>query len=266
MGADRDQVFAACQQTITGRYPFEKGSTTDVPLADFAKLFSPNGVLDKFFTQSLAPYADTSKADWAWRKESPVGSTLSADTLKQFQRAAYIRDAFFQTGGNQPAVAFAVQPPVVKGPGASAKIEIGGATINSPNPQPASGGLFSNAPPPQPFSNSPTNVQWPGPSMRTAISVTNDATSQPSILERTGPWSLFRLLEAGSISGRADTAPATKRPQRGSTSEGSADSSVATVTSPGSCADRARTRAPDVCVAVTWHSRSMAIGRQRPSW
>jgi type VI secretion system protein ImpL len=205
----RDQVTPVCQQIVTNRYPFVRGSNQEVPLGDFAKLFSPNGVLDKFFTQSLSPYADTSKPEWAWRKESPVGSTLSADTLKQFQRAAYIRDAFFQTGGNQPAVALAVQPPVVNGPGASAKIEIGGATINSPNPTPASGGPFSSAPPPQPVNNTPTNVQWPGPSMRTAISVTNDATSQPSILERTGPWSLFRLLEAGSMSAHAEAATAT---------------------------------------------------------
>lgn len=205
----RDQVTPVCQQIVSNRYPFVRGSAQEVPLGDFSKLFSSNGVLDKFFTQSLAPYADTSKPEWAWRKESPVGSTLSADTLKQFQRAAYIRDAFFQTGGNQPAVALAVQPPVVSGPGASAKIEVGGITITSPNQQPSAGGFLSSPPPAQPISNPPTNVQWPGPSMRTAISVTNDATSQPSILERTGPWSLFRLLEAGSMSARAETATAT---------------------------------------------------------
>ncbi|MBR1232061.1 type VI secretion system membrane subunit TssM [Bradyrhizobium sp. AUGA SZCCT0182] len=206
----RDQVTPACQQIVLNRYPFVRGSNQEVPLGDFSKLFSPNGVLDKFFTQSLAPYADTSKPEWAWRKESPVGSTLSAESLKQFQRAAYIRDAFFQTGGNQPAVALAVQPPVITGPGASAKIEIGGTTIMSPNPQPPGGGFLSSQPAPaQPVNNPPTNVQWPGPSMRTAISVTNDSSGQPSILERTGPWSLFRLLEAGSMSARAETATAT---------------------------------------------------------
>jgi type VI secretion system protein ImpL len=101
----RDQVTPTCQQAIANRYPFTRGSNQDVPLGDFSKLFSPNGILDKFFTQSLAPYADTSKPEWTWRKESAVGNTLSADTLKQFQRAAYIRDAFFQNGGNLPMVA-----------------------------------------------------------------------------------------------------------------------------------------------------------------
>ena len=137
----RDQVTPVCQQTIANRYPFTRGSNQEVPLGDFAKLFAPNGILDKFFTQSLAPYADTSKPEWTWRKESPVGSTLSADTLKQFQRAAYIRDAFFQNGGNLPMVALSVQPPVIAGDGASAKIEMAGTVIVSPT-APAPGSSF----------------------------------------------------------------------------------------------------------------------------
>jgi type VI secretion system protein ImpL len=205
----RDQITPVCQQTITNRYPFTRGSSQEVPLGDFSKLFSPNGILDKFFTQSLAPYADTSKPEWVWRKESPVGRTLSADTLKQFQKAAYVRDAFFQNGGNLPMVALSVQPPVMTAPGASAKIELGGTVITSPA-APTTTTSFGGSPPAAPPPKvPPTNVQWPGPSMRTAISVTNDATGQPSVLERTGPWSLFRILEAGSLTARAETASAT---------------------------------------------------------
>ena len=72
----RDQVTPACRQIIANRYPFTRGSNQDVPLGDFSRLFSPNGILDKFFTQSLAPYADTSKSEWAWRKDA-VGNSLS---------------------------------------------------------------------------------------------------------------------------------------------------------------------------------------------
>ena len=60
----RDQVTPVCQQIVSNRYPFVRGSSQEVPLGDFAKVFSPGGVLDKFFTQSLAPYADTSKPEW----------------------------------------------------------------------------------------------------------------------------------------------------------------------------------------------------------
>ncbi|MEW6643200.1 MAG: type VI secretion system membrane subunit TssM [Pseudomonadota bacterium] len=208
----RDQVTPVCQQTVANRYPFVRGGTQEVPLADFAKLFSPNGIMDKFFTQYLAPYADTSRSDWVWRKESPVSRTFSPDTLKQFQNAAYIRDAFFQGGGGVPMVQFAIRPPGAAGPGVSIKTEIGGTTINSPvTPAPPAPSMFGAAPPPPPpppQSNAPVTVQWPGPSPRMAISVSND-TGQPSVLERIGPWSLFRMLEAGSLSAKAETASAT---------------------------------------------------------
>jgi type VI secretion system protein ImpL len=195
----RDQVTPVCQQTIGNRYPFVRGSTQEVPLGDFAKLFSPNGVIDKFFTQSLAPYADTSRPDWIWRKDSPVGRSLSPDTLKQFQNAAFIRDAFFQTGGSQPIVSLSIKPPRAASSGVDIKTEIGGTVIASP----ASPLLGSSAPP----SSVPFTVQWPGASPRTAISVTSGG-GQPSVLERTGPWSLFRMLEAGSLSAKGEAASA----------------------------------------------------------
>jgi type VI secretion system protein ImpL len=213
----RDQVFAACQQAITGRYPFTRGSDREVPLADFSRLFSPNGVMDKFFTQYLAPYADTSKSVWTWRAGAPITSLLSPNTLRDFQRAAEIRDAFFQTGGNQPMVSLAIRPPAVTG--VSAKFESGGVVVAgpaaSPAPAPASPPGFGGRTPPPPTpppaagSVSPVTVQWPGASPRTAISVTADAGGAPSVLERSGAWSLFKFLEAGNMQVRGETATAT---------------------------------------------------------
>ncbi|MGZ5854744.1 MAG: type VI secretion system membrane subunit TssM [Xanthobacteraceae bacterium] len=200
----RDQVTPVCQQTITNRYPFVRGSNQEVPLGDFAKLFSPNGIIDKFFAQFLAPYADTSRPDWTWRKDSPVGRSLSADTLKQFQNAAYIRDAFFQTGGSVPQVLLAIKPPRAAGPGVDIKTEIGGTIIASPSAPAAASAFSAPSPPP---STATSAVQWPGPSARTAISVSSE-TGPPSVLERTGPWSLFRMLEAGSLTAKGETASA----------------------------------------------------------
>jgi type VI secretion system protein ImpL len=200
----RDQVTPVCQQTISNRYPFVRGSNQEVALGDFGKLFSPNGIIDKFFAQFLAPYADTSRPDWVWRKESPVGRALSPETLKQFQNAAYIRDAFFQTGSSVPQISLAIKPPRAASPGVDIKTEIGGTIIASPS-APAAATAFSA---PSPPSSTPTStVQWPGPSARTAISVSSE-TGPPSVLERTGPWSLFRMLEAGSLTAKGETASA----------------------------------------------------------
>jgi type VI secretion system protein ImpL len=199
----RDQITPVCQQTIGNRYPFVRASSQDVPIGDFAKLFSPSGLLDRFFTQYLAPYADTSGQDWAWRQDSPVGRTLAAETLKQFQRAAYIRDAFFQTGGNVPMVTLSVKPPIANA-GVEIKTDMSGTQIVSPS-MPATPVTGSTAQAPK---VTPTTVQWPGPSQRTAILV-GTGTEQPSVLERVGPWSLFRMLESGSLVTKAETSSST---------------------------------------------------------
>jgi type VI secretion system protein ImpL len=199
----RDQITPACQQTVANRYPFIRSSNQEVPLGDFAKLFSPGGLLDKFFTQYLAPYADTSRPEWVWRQESPVGRTLSQETLRQFQKAAYIRDAFFQSGGNVPLVTLSIKPPVGN-VGIAIKTDIGGTVITSPTTQAPS--LLGGTPPAP--TATPMTVQWPGPSPRTAISVSS-GNDPPSVLERVGPWSLFRMLEAGSLMSKAETSSST---------------------------------------------------------
>jgi type VI secretion system protein ImpL len=195
----RDQVTPVCQQTIANRYPFVRGSTADVPLADFAKLFGTGGVMDAFFKQYLEPHADRSKAQWTWRQNTELARTLSLDTLQAFQRAAEIRDAFFQTGGNVPMVQLTVKPAVASD--ATATLEIGGMVISS---QPPAFGSTLQA---QSAATTPVLVQWPGAALRAAISAAASG-GQPSVLERTGPWSLFRLLEAGGISVHGEVATA----------------------------------------------------------
>src|ERR1019366_8742118 len=167
------------------------------------------GTMDAFFKQYLEPNVDKSKAQWTWRQNSELARTLSPETLRTFQRAADIRDAFFQTGGNIPLVQLTVKPlpPLIPG----VKLELGGTTIANPvPPAPALGpaGPSQFQPPLQPSSVSPVQVQWPGGSLRAAISISTNPNAPPSVLERTGPWSLFRLLEAGSLSVGAEKATA----------------------------------------------------------
>jgi type VI secretion system protein ImpL len=162
-------------------------------------------LMDRFFTQNLAPYADTSNAQWSWRQSSGVDPSLSPATLREFQRAADIRDAFFQTGGNTPMVSLSVRPPILPIPGASVRLEMGGTSVVSPavgntlGPPAAAAAQATDA---------PITVQWPGASLRTAISVAVDDSAQPSVLERTGPWSMFRMLEAGSLAVKSENATA----------------------------------------------------------
>ncbi|HXN89338.1 MAG TPA: ImcF-related family protein, partial [Methylocella sp.] len=194
----RDQVTGICQQIVTNRYPFAR-TDREVPLVDFGRLFAPQGVIDKFFTNQIAQFVDTSKQIWSWRRDTVVGHALasSIETLKEFQRAAQIRDTFFATGGLFPSMTLTVVPPAIPiqsaAPGMTPtnigiKMEVNGAPIVS-----APGGI------------APMVVQWPGAGGgRAAITVTSDQAQQPAVIERNGPWSLFRLVEAGAPVARGD--------------------------------------------------------------
>jgi type VI secretion system protein ImpL len=214
LDALRDQVLPECKRIITGRYPFTRGSDQDVPLVDFGRVFGGGGLLDGFFKQHLQQYADTSRPTWTWKQDNAVTRSLSPQTLHEFQRAAQIRDAYFQGGGNTPMVQLAIKPPGIGG-GNSAKFEIGGTVVASVNTEPdpvqppSPFGGRPQPPRPREHAPSPVNVQWPAPSPRVAITVLNERYGQqPSVLERSGAWSLFRMLEAGSVKASGEKASA----------------------------------------------------------
>lgn len=205
-----DQVLGVCQQIVPGRYPFVRSASSEVALADFGRLFGPGGIIDGFFKQYLAQYADTSKREWTWRLDQPLSGSLSLATLKEFQRAAQIRDAFFPSGGNIPNINLQVFPPVLSGAGVTAKLEVNGAMVVT------QAGT----------SVTPQAIQWPGAGGgRTAVSLWMDepssvpgaqqvaqtapssSPSQPTpvgIIEHVGAWSLFRLLDHARLSGSGE--------------------------------------------------------------
>jgi type VI secretion system protein ImpL len=177
-----DQVTGACQQITANRYPFAK-SDRDVPMADFARMFAPGGVIDRFFSTNLAPLVNLSGKTWAWRPNANLTRKLSDTTLRQFQQAAEIRDAFFPTGGNQPTINLEVKPLTLSGEAQSATLLVNGASVAA-----------------QQGTNAPTTVQWPGAGAGAAsIAMLPEMPDRISKLERTGAWALFRLLDAGSV-------------------------------------------------------------------
>ncbi|MFA6967323.1 type VI secretion system membrane subunit TssM [Bosea sp. (in: a-proteobacteria)] len=202
-----DQVSRVCTEILANRYPFVKASAREVPLADFARLFAPGGIMDKFYKERLEPYVDSSKAQWNWRVESRVARSLSPTTLREFQRASEIKEAFFPTGGNLPSFQMIVVPTALSADAASAKLEINGFTVAS-----------------QQGVNTPVPVMWPGAGIgRTAVTLTlggasgggafgggffSSGPSAPSgeakLFEANGVWSFFRMLDAGAMLKQGD--------------------------------------------------------------
>ena len=176
-------VTGACQQIIANRYPFFSKSERDVPMADFAKLFAPGGVIEKFYSASLDPLVNRAGKTWVW-KPNPTSRKLSDTTLRQFQQAAEIRDAFFPTGGNVPNIALEVKPLTLSSDAQAATLSINGANLMSQQ-----GAALSR---PRP-SNGPAPAQG-----EASITMAPDMPDRKSSLERTGAWALFRLIDAGS--------------------------------------------------------------------
>ncbi|WP_293794681.1 type VI secretion system membrane subunit TssM [uncultured Bosea sp.] len=207
-----EQVTGVCNEIVTNRYPFTKASARDVPLADFARLFAPGQIMDKFYKERLEPFVDTSKPQWSWRVDSRVARALSPTTLREFQRASEIKEAFFPTGGNLPSFQMVVTPTALSADASTAKLEINGFTVTS-----------------QQGVNTPAPVMWPGGGVgKTAVTLTLGGGSSNSggmfsggffssgsqsgggvqgeakLFEKDGTWSFFRLLDAGSVLKQGD--------------------------------------------------------------
>jgi type VI secretion system protein ImpL len=182
-------VTRVCQQIVANRYPFDRRSSRDVPISDFARLFAPNGIMDRFFAQNLAPMADMSGKQWDWKQDSRVGRELSKDALRQFQRAAEIRDAFFPTGGSMPGVQLTITPITLSGDATQALLNVNGTVVQS-----------------QQVGNSPSTFLWPGSggSGTASINIQPDLTGREGTLTKSGPWAFMRLIDSAGVSRKGD--------------------------------------------------------------
>ena len=175
------EVTGLCEQ-IANRYPFVR-SDRDVPLADFAKLFAPNGVIDKFFSANLDSLVNRTGKTWVWKPNPNLARKLSETTLRQFHQAADIRDAFFPTGDSTPNLTVEVKPLTLSSDAQTATLLINGATVLAQQGTPSVA----------------ANVAWPGAGAGEAsILMAPDMPDRQSKLERTGAWALFRLVDVGS--------------------------------------------------------------------
>lgn len=118
-----------CRQAIAGRYPMALTTTKDITPDDFGKFFGPNGLMDAFFTQNLAPYVDMSGGQWRWRSTDNAPLGIPAEVLKQFQLAARLREMFFSNGGTRPTLHFNLEPLYGDSALSQVKLEIDGQPV-----------------------------------------------------------------------------------------------------------------------------------------
>ena len=180
-----NEVTQVCERIIANGYPFSGRSNRDVPMAEFARLMAPGGVMDSFFNTHLLQHADISSDPWTWREDSPVGERMSTATLRQFQRAADIRDAFFPGGASMPGFDITITQTAMHNEVRNAMLEINGQIIAT-----------------QQTGNLAQTIGWPGSGAGGSVSLQlapEMRGRQSSIaVQPPGPWALMRFINAGS--------------------------------------------------------------------
>jgi len=175
------QVVPICDGIVAGRFPFSKGSDRQVPLSEFAQLFAPDGAMDRFFNANLAAHANLGPGDWTWRPDSPLAELLSLQTLRQFERAAKIREAFFP--GRVPVVKLEV---TVNQTAAHDRIKTSVLVVDDQPIQMRKAG------------NTPVTITWPGGGGNTSLQLLPEMNNRESIISYAGPWAFLKFLRDGS--------------------------------------------------------------------
>lgn len=155
----------------------------DAALAAFGRFFGPNGLMDRFFKQSLQPYVDTSSGTWRWRGPTGPEQSIAPEALQAFQRAAAVRDALFAGNSPTPLVRFQLVPLELSGDANQVVLGVDGQTLTY-----SAGQAVRVA-----------DLQWTGASGQARLEFLPPAAGSPSQLSETGPWAWFKMLDQAQV-------------------------------------------------------------------
>ncbi|MBM2716052.1 type VI secretion system membrane subunit TssM [Mesorhizobium caraganae] len=168
-----------CRRATAGRYPFNRDSRRDIPLGDFARLFSRGGLIDTFFAEHLARIVDGSNGSRKAQSTRSADFEVDNDALTQFRRAAAIRDSMFNNTGNQPSFEFLLTVVDADPSTKMVVVEVDGQQLRQLR------GAYT-----------PARFHWPPAGGAGGASVTLIG-SKRAALSQQGAWALFRLLDQG---------------------------------------------------------------------
>ena len=166
-----------CERAIAGRYPIVRSARAEITLEDFARFFGPGGLLDRFFSDYLSPFVDTTRHPW--RAKTHGSTPLSSQALRQFENADRIRKAFFPAGQREVRVHFTLTPLDLDPALRRVLLEIDGQRVE-----------YRHGPPRS------MSLTWPGPQPTRRARVVFETTALETSSETfSGPWAWFHLLD-----------------------------------------------------------------------
>ncbi|RJE87911.1 type VI secretion system membrane subunit TssM [Paracoccus onubensis] len=174
-----DRVTFYCRDVITTSYPFTTSSRS-LSIANFSRFFGPGGEMDKYFAEFLEHYVERTDEGLKWREDEEITKRLSANTLKQFERAERIRRAFFAGGTSEPSVEITISQV-----DAHPTVESAALAINDEVVQTATGSL-------------PRTVVWPGTGKSTILQLSPPQSRQSVLRFEGSSWTFLQFLDAAS--------------------------------------------------------------------
>ncbi len=174
------QLLPFCQRSLMRRYPMDPTSDREATIKDFGRFFGPGGMVESFFDTYLRDFVDTSSRHWRWNAAGSRTLGIPTSSLMQFQRAAVIRDAFFEDGERSPKVHFEIKP-------LNMDTTIRQITLLIANQRVS-------------YNHGPTRwsrLVWPDDSgiSDTKVLLAPPAGTSPSGISEEGPWGWFRMLD-----------------------------------------------------------------------
>ncbi len=175
----------SCQRLVGERFPFAPGARRDMPLADFAQLFGPQGLLDDFFRAHLASQVDTGSRPWRLAGGVPAQGKAQV-SLRAFEMAADIRRLFFSPGSPLPQLRLQLTPVRMDDELLQFSIDVDGQVLR-----------YENGP------RRTKPVAWPGPAatQRVLMRIFPTGPSGVDAEVHEGPWALLRVLRPAADAG-----------------------------------------------------------------
>ncbi|WP_084605253.1 type VI secretion system membrane subunit TssM [Psychromonas aquimarina] len=103
------QVYTFYRQAIEGRFPFALQGRGEVALDDFAGMFKPQGLIDKFIKQELQPFVYWDNGVLKLNEIEGQKLPVSSETLAKIKQAKGIRELFFGPAGQELALQLRVK-------------------------------------------------------------------------------------------------------------------------------------------------------------
>ena len=179
----KEEVVADYNRLIKNRYPVFDSSSREINLVEFSNFFGPEGSMDMFYMNYMAPFIVSSGRNWSQKTLEGRTLGISRSSVATFQNADRIKQMFFGAGQLTPTVSFSLKPVDMDAEVTRFSLDLDGQRID--------------------YRHGPTRsskLQWPGPDGPNRTRVRFEVADGGSLVEtEDGAWAFYRILDKASI-------------------------------------------------------------------